>query len=157
MLKHTHYDNNSNSISGTNYSIYSNARQVPPFKCGSKICEVILNPHTKCWTRLREMGLLSTGPCMAKARPTLPDQHVRPTLLWGTLQRWVVIPYWHLDTNYQSSLQGSRDPKERTGHDECYLTWSSFWGPFPSSDFMTKYDVSEGSWRYWLWRRRQWH
>jgi len=90
--------------------------------CGAWICEVILNSHMKRQTRPCQ-----TGPCRAKPRPASPN-HVRSVLFWDIRQSRMGILQWHSGTTCQSQLQGSRNPKERTQHDRCLLTQSSFLG-----------------------------
>ena len=85
-------------------------------KFGTQICEV-LNLWMKHWTALRQIGLLWTRPCGAKAWPASPNYHVRSLLFWDITQRYIVFPCGHFRTIYQSHLQGSINPKERKEHD----------------------------------------
>ena len=89
------------------------------------------------WTRL-----LWTRPCGAKPRHASPNHHIRSALFWD-VQRRAVIPYCRFSTTYQSQLQGSKSPKERTDHDWSSLTQSSFLGLCQSSNFLKKHDISE--------------
>jgi hypothetical protein len=65
----------------------------------------------------------------------------------------MAMPYRHFGTNYQSQLQGSRNPKQRTEHNESYLTQYSFEGPCPSSDFLNIQEVLEASSVSAFWQR----
>jgi hypothetical protein len=73
----------------------------------------------------------------------LPNHHVISLLFWD-MQHWEVIPYRRFGTTWRSHLQGPRNLKERTEHDE--VNWHNllFWS-FPSSNFLTKHDVLEAS------------
>jgi len=71
---------------------------------------------------------LSTRLCGVKPRPASPNHNVRSALLWDIMQHRVVIPYRHFGTAYQTHLQGSRNPKERTEYSWNSLTLSPFWG-----------------------------
>ena len=130
------WDTGSHNLCGCdNYHIYLNARQGFFLKFCTSICEVVLNSHIKHWTR----------PCRAKPRPASPHCHVRSAILWDIIQHWVVIPYRHFGTTYQSHFQGSRNPNEQTQHDWSYLTQFSFWGCCPDCNFLKKINVLEAS------------
>jgi len=57
----------------------------------------------------------------------------------------MVIPYRHFGKTYQSLLQESKNPKQRTEHNGSYLTQYSFEGPCPSSDILNNHEVLEAS------------
>jgi len=65
-------------------------------------------------TALHHTRLLWTGPCEAKSWPASPNHHVRSSLFWDIMQRWVVIHYKCTGRNYCSHLQRSRNPNEQS-------------------------------------------
>jgi hypothetical protein len=71
---------------------------------------------------------LSTRLCGVKLRPASPNCNMRSALLRDIMQHRVVIPYRHFGTAYQTHLQGSRNPKERTEHAWNSLTLFLSWG-----------------------------
>jgi len=103
-----------------------------------------INLHTKHWIGLCQTGLLWSRPGGAKSRNASPNCQVRSVLFWVLTQQRAVIPYWCSRTTYQSHLQGSRNPNERTLHDCSWLTHLS-WGFCPSPDILKKHNISEAS------------
>ena len=126
-----------------NCQIYSNARWGVFRKFGVQICEFISNSRMKRWTVPRLTILLWTGPwgqtmaCIAKS-----SCKISALLRYYTALSGKSLPMLQDSPLIPSAIVKKSKRRER---DCSTLTPSSFFGTYPSSNFLKKHNVSKAS------------